>query len=269
MVDTVQDATELVQKLVDLKGRASNRDLRGALKWEEDRYFDARNHARAEGLIGLQRGRGGFVVLSDFTRGELGLPLSAVPGEEARLEADLAKESEYYGKIASTLRDDWAQEEGYDDWVVEVTANKRVRKSGRWAVPDIVLVSKIVRQYVPSFDFAVQTFEVKRFEALDATAVFEALNHQRSAHYSYLVVANAPKKPTERERNLTNEIAQLCGDHNVGLISICKGDEATYELWTFEEVIDVRNEPEPDNVESFIKQYMSPDSKDKIAKMVR
>ena len=266
--DNLAEQWVLVENLFELGGKSSNQKLREKLKWDKDKYFSVRNSARAGGLVGLARGQGGVVFI---TNAEDGSYIKEVKNKRSVTEVseDYLKEKEYYDKIAPVFRQAWIQSEGFDDFVVEITASKRVKGVGRWTVPDIVIVGKSVRQYVPGFEFTVQSIEVKRFEALDALAVFESLNHKRSAHYSYLLVVNFPKKPKQSDSEKIGHIHQLCEEHNVGLITIETGDESNYDNWNFEFNAFEKHEPNPDNLDSFIKRYMSDESKDVIAKMVR
>lgn len=263
-----KDVNTFVEKLVELGGRAPNAGLRQKLGWTQDRYFDVRNRCKAEGLIGLGRGRGGVVFATETAVAEISA--SELP-QSARIssEEDQARETEYYNKILPTLRRDWVENEGFDDFIVEITAAKRVKGAGRWTVPDAVIIGKTVRQYVPGFEFTVQSVEVKRYESIDALAVFEALNHRRSSHYSFLLIVNAPKKPSTRDTEKIGQVAQLCEEHNVGLVIISKGDEPNYDNWDFRVVATDRYEPDPYNLDGFIKQYLSLESKDAVAKMVR
>ncbi|WP_298329948.1 hypothetical protein [Asticcacaulis sp.] len=263
-----EEVSLLVEKLLEIGGRSSNTVLRSKLGWSKEKYYNIRNMCRALGLVGSARGRGGVVFLTDTAKTT---SADAAPGDAsaAKEEEEYAKEFEYYDKLLPTIKRDWVESEGFDDSVVELTASKRVRGAGRWTVPDIVIVGKIVRQYVPGFEFTVQSIEVKRFESADALSVFEALNHRRAAHYSFLLIVNFPKKPTDKENERFGQISQLCEEHEVGLVVVKKGDELDYEAWEFPVEISNSTEPDPYNLDGFIKQYMSPESKDAVAKMVR
>ena len=219
----VDDAALLVERLLELGGRTSNKQLKDKLGWQDERYFAARNAARAAGLVGLSRGRGGIVFLTDTAMAGLAEDATASASATQQIDAEYAKEVEYYEKLFPTIKQAWVQSEGFDDHVVEVTASKRVKGAGRWTVPDIVVAGKIVRQYVPGFEFTVQSIEIKRCESLDALAVFEALNHRRASHLTYLLVVNFPKKPADRDNEKLGQVTQLCEEHDVGLVVVPKG----------------------------------------------
>lgn len=265
---TGPDGKLLVEKLIELGGRSSNAQLRAKTRWNRDKYFAVRNQCRAAGLVGVERGRGGIVVLIDG--GAAGLGQSKTTSAEEKAGADeVAKEAEYYERLMPTIKQDWVEGEGFDDAIVEVTATRRVKGAGRWTVPDIVVIGKRVYQYVPGFEFTVHSMEVKRFEALDALAVFEALNHRRASHFTFLVVVNHPARPTRADQEKLGQIQQLCEEHDVGLVIINKGDEDNYDEWEFLVESRDRSEPEPYNLDGFIKQYLTSESRDTVAKMVR
>ncbi|MFK0299576.1 hypothetical protein ACIQTU_10185 [Brevundimonas sp. NPDC090276] len=265
----IDDAALLVERLLEMGGRTNNKQLKDKLGWQGERYFAARNAARATGVVGLSRGRGGIVFLTDTAKAGLAEVAGAPETEAQQIDAEYAKEVEYYEKLFPTIKQAWVQNEGFDDHVVEITASKRVKGAGRWTVPDIVVIGKIVRQYVPGFEFTVQSIEIKRFESLDALAVFEALNHRRASHLTYLLVVNFPKKPADRDNEKLGQVTQLCEEHDVGLVVVPKGEEGNYDAWEFSVLAADKIEPHPDNLDGFIKQYMSAESKDAVAKMVR
>ena len=268
--DESKDVELLVEKLFELGGRTNNAELREASNWPSDKYLTVRKKGIALGLIGIGPGRGGIVFLTDSAKATLApseLPASAEADKKAVEES--AREAVYYKKLLPALKGEWVRSEDFDDSLVEVTASKRVRGAGRWTVPDIVVVGKIIWQYVPGFTFTVHSIEVKRFEALDALAVFEALNHKRASHFSYLIVVNAPTRFTESALERLTQVAQLCEEHEVGLVVIPTGKESNFDAWDFRVETAHRHEPDPYNLDGFIKQYLSSEARDQIAKMVR
>src|ERR1035441_4896420 len=71
--------------------------------------------------------------------------------------------------------------------VVEVTARQGRRETGgTWTRPDIVAAALRVFPHVPGKFFDLITFEVKPFDGIDVTAVFEALSHRRAATQAYV-----------------------------------------------------------------------------------
>lgn len=258
------EARRFLEKLSELGGRASNSALRAKLDLEKEIYFAVRSQCLAAGYIGLGAGRGGFVILADTNQPEnyLDADRDSDGGEQHTTELS------YYNQLQQTIAKDWVRSEGFDSAVTEVTGSRRARGVGRWTVPDIVMIGKTVRQYVPGFEFAVHSIEVKRFEAVDALAVFEALNHRRSAHYSYLLIVGFPEGTLDAAADRIGQITQLCTEHGVGLIHVKRGHEALFDSWSFE-VYPVWSDPEYYNLDALIRQYISSEGKDTVAKMVR
>ena len=266
----LDEAATLVQKLADIGGRSNNADLRKQTSWDAEKYFSVRKQCIAAGLVGVGRGRGGIVFLTDTAKSGLPASLTPTDAESVKKETEeAAKEVEYYKKLLPTIQADWVQSENFDVSVVEITAAKRVKGAGRWTVPDIVVIGKTVHQYVPGLTFTVQSLEVKRFEAADATSVFEALHHRRSAHFCYLVIVNYPKSPKAADSDRLAQLTQICEEHGVGLVVVNAGQEAKYENWEFPFEAFQRHEPDPYTLDGFIKRYLSPEARDAVAKMVR
>lgn len=264
-----EDSVLLIEKLIELGGRSNNVVLRTKIGWSQEKYFAVRNQCRAAGLLGLARGRNGIVILTDVAQAALPAPAEGAGAAEPAAVEEVAREAEYYESLKETITRDWVASEGYDSALVEITASKRVKGAGRWTVPDIVVIGKTVYQYAPGFEFTVQSLEIKRFEALDATAVFEALNHRRASHYTYLVIVNHPKKPSSADQEKMGQVQQLCREHDVGLVVINKNDEKNYDNWDFQIEAAERYEPELYNLDGFVKQYLSSEGRDAVSKMVR
>jgi hypothetical protein len=102
---------------------------------------------------------------------------------------------------------------------------------------------------VPGKQVELNTFEIKTYDGLDVTAVYEALAHRRAAHYSY-VLAYVP----ESERAVLKSLLdRLCGDadeHGVGFVVVAEA--ADYETWDFE-VEPSCNDPDPADLDNFIR----------------
>ncbi|WP_156034130.1 hypothetical protein [Bosea sp. 117] len=276
MEENISDESKLVAALADLGGRTNNAKLREKLGWSTEEYLPIRNSARTKGLIGIGMGRGGVVFLIDASQQVPEVQQNITSdGDQLEESTEFKKESVYYNRIYKVLNEAWVDSQGLDDYYIEITASKRVRNSGRWTVPDIVVVGRTIWQYVPGFEYTIQTFEIKRYEALDNLAVFEALNHKRSANYSYLVVVNSPV-PNDADSMLSKEykdkinpIKQLCEENNIGLIVIGREREEDYDSWRFIFDEAVKNNPDPENIDGFIKQYISNNGKEVISKMIR
>lgn len=254
---TPEEITELVAAVTGLGGKTTYRAVRVRLGWDELRFREVRIAARAEGQVGLGRGQGGTIFLLE----------GAKPVEEPAQAVAPDPEAAYYDRLLPTIRADWAESEEVSDFFTEVSAHRRQRGAGRWSIPDIIFVGKQLFDFVPGFEFFVQTIEVKRFEALDELAVFEALSHRRSAHYAYLVVVNAPDGGDAYNKKIA-PIQALCDDQGIGLVVVPTGCEQSYERWQFP-VDATYNAPDAQSLNGLLARSLSAEGKGRVRHMVR
>jgi hypothetical protein len=118
--------------------------------------------------------------------------------------------------------------------------------------------------FTPGKRLEVITFEVK--EGLDAAVegVFESLAHSAFAHRSYLAVH------VERYQDLEDipddRIVQECERFGVGYIIF--SDPNDYD--TYDVVVSARlKEPDPADVDNFVRQQVSPQSQEQIRDWIR
>jgi hypothetical protein len=239
-----------------------NTALRRTLKWGEHRYWYARDSLLEEGKIARARGRGGAVrrVLA-----EEGAAAETAAEAELVGEATLAyvHEAELYLPIRNTLETFWAKERQIEPLAVEVTAAQgRRRTGGRWTRPDLVSAAARTYRYLPSKYMEVVTFEVKPFDAIDVTAVYEALAHLRSATHAY-VIFHVPNDQEESVKLTIDETCHVGRRHGVGVIVM--GDPADFDTW--DELEEARRvEPDPQRLDEFIAAQLSPEAHDRIAR---
>lgn len=239
-------------KAMPLQGLIGNGSLRGKLGWTEDRYWYIRNRLVQAGTLVTGRGRGGSVrrVVS------VALPVQADHAGSFRVA-----ETDLYEPIIATIRSDWAPDHQIHDCVIDRTAQQGRRDTGgKWTRPDITLASCNTYKYVPGKQVELNTFEVKTHDALDVTVVYQALAHRRAAHYSY-VLACVPDSECATLGSLLERMIGDAGEHGVGFIVIT--DPTNYKTWSFE-VHPSRNDPEPADLDSFIRTQTSDEFKDKI-----
>lgn len=239
--------TEEEQQLFDLVpadgSYVTNPDVRGRLGWEPDRYWTVRNSLIDQNLLSVARGRGGLVcrVLAQQAAPAAAVPVVAPPPP--------VREEDLYAPAATVLNGEWAQEKRLERWIVHTTARQGRRETGgRWSRPDLVVVTQSVYPYVPGRHFDVITFEVKPTEALDVTAVYEALAHLRAATKAY-VLLHVPDADADRLSEALSEIYSEAKKHGIGVIIFNQpGDFAGWE----EMVEPVRQEPDPRRLNDFL-----------------
>jgi len=248
--------------LVPADGSAiGNTALMRSLKWSEHRYWYARDSLLEEGTIARARGRGGAIrrVLLEGNTPEAANEATLV-GEKT---LDYVREAELYPPIKRTLETFWAKERQIEPLAVEITAAQgRKATGGRWTRPDLVTAAVRTYRYLPGKYMEVVTFEVKPCDAVDVTAIYEALAHLRSATHAY-VMFHVPNDEEESVKLAIDEACRVGRGHGVGVIVM--GDPADFDTWEEKEEAH-RVEPDPQRLDEFIAAQLSPDAHDRIAR---
>ncbi|CAM5345885.1 hypothetical protein [Rhodanobacter lindaniclasticus] len=236
----------------------TNALLRERLGWNQDQYWGVRNSLIDQNLLFVGRGRGGVVyrVLSDVVDIGVGGPVAALPVREESL----------YEPIARVLEKEWARDKRLERWLVQVTARQGRRDTGgRWSRPDLVIATQSVYPYVPGKHFDVITFEVKPADAIDVTAVYEAIAHLRAATKAY-VLLHVPDAEADRLDSVVNEISSEAKKHGVGVITFDRPDN--FESWN-EIVEPVRQEPDPGRLNDFLAGQLETEQRDILLRWFR
>jgi hypothetical protein len=180
--------------------------------------------------------------------------------------SDRYTEKELYAPIHETLRSFWIPENGIHDFVFNVTASQGRRSTGgKWTRPDIALATCNSYLYVRARPIELRTFEVKTYEGLDVTSVYEALSHRRAAHYAY-VLAYVPEYQREALRSVLERLTSDARAHGVGVTTLA--DPRKYETWRVE-VEARRANPDPLDIETFVAEQTDDQFKRKIAQWCR
>ena len=232
-----------------------NKTLRTNLKMKTDMYWEVRNSLVSKGVIQTGRGKGGSVKL---VKEECAKGQGAVKGVARKTKSE---ELKLYKPIAKVLMEQWAKEQGYDDYAVEVTGNQGSKRTGgRWSRPDIVVVGCKTYRFLPGRFIEVITFEVKTEINLDISAVYEAIAHRRAATKSVLIISssNNVDQETQDEIQIVQEEAEKNG---IGFIVI--ENPSDFDTW------DLRNEgeycePSPAKLNEFITIQTSADLQKKL-----
>jgi len=171
--------------------------------------------------------------------------------------------TDLYPKTRDTLETFWAKERQIQPLAVEITASQGRRATGgRWTRPDLVSVAVRTCRYLPGKYMEVVTFEVKPSDAIDVTAVYEALAHLRSATHAY-VIFHVPDNFDETVRRTIEETCHVARGHGVGVITMA--DPADWDTWT--ELEEARRvEADPDRLDEFINVQLSQAAHDRIAR---
>jgi len=243
-------------------GTVGNKALNAALDWEDSLYWDIRNRLIERGLLVQGRGRGGSVRRL--------VAVAPTPAEDideevpvAAVQEEAAKEADLYQPMADVIRSRWAQDYRLDSILVEITAAQGSRQTkGKWTRPDITVASYKTFAYVPGRHFDVITFEVKPYNFLDVTVVYEALGHRRASTRAYALI-HIPDDQRTAIQPLLDDICIEAKRHGVGILVAAKADD--YDTW--EELVEaVRHEPDPERLNEFLAVQMSQGFREQIIK---
>jgi len=262
-----EDAKELWEKL-EVSGKSKgNYALMRELGWDgtPQRYWDARNKLVDHGIADTGRGRGGSVkralnvTLVATDDDSITITKPEQNAEEKELEREL------YQPIKQTLESNWPSFTSIQKYRFDLTAYGGSRATGgKWSRPDIALVSYNEYEFVPVKHFEVTTFEVKKHNAIDVTAVYEAVAHLRRANNAY-VILQVPVDKKDDLKDRVDEVFSVALEHGIGLIIVEELDK--FETWDI--MLDAKyNDADPRELERFIRAQMTPETRDEIRKWV-
>jgi hypothetical protein len=267
--DVSEKQTQLIEKIREKGGHAGNVTLQRELGWEEETYWPIRDRLVDSGLLELGRGRGGSVsIVTQASPVQTNAPAPATEPVPAAILPRRTTEAELYDPVAEVLRKQWARDLRFRSHVVEVTARQGRRDTGgTWTRPDIVTAALRVFPHVPGKFFDLITFELKPFDGIDVTAVFEALSHRRAATQAYVWL----HVPVGEESGveliaLLKRIEEEASRHGVGMI--VGADPSDYSSWDLR-LRAVRFEPDPESLNEFIAQQLSGLARDELAQWFR
>lgn len=215
-------------------------------------YFEIRNELIDKGELGRAVGYGGIVHRIE------GTTTASKTGKKCK-----TTERYLYICIIEYIEKTWAAENGIKRFVVDRTADlSRKKTHGKWTRPDLSLVTIHTFTYIPGKTIELITFEVKPADDFRIEGVFETAAHSRATHRSYLMIHTPNGKPdTEEFQRLASESERF----RLGLMVFNKSKD-----WeTFETVLEAeRRNPNPADVNGFIRDVMHKESQERINEMV-
>ncbi len=187
--------------------------------------------------------------------------------KEVSQREEIQSEVALYDPIGKGL-ENWIKVKDYrfDDFWIEILAHQGKRETGgKWSRPDLALIGLTNYPYLPGKVIDVMTFEVKVAEAVDVSAVYEALAHRRAATRSYVVIA-LPSDKREDFQDALLLVREEAGRHGIGVIEFSKASDI--ETWT-ETVEAVRVDADPQKINQFITVQFSEAKKTQINKRAK
>lgn len=263
---STEDITSLEGQLVDLVrewgGSAGNISLLRELDWPDDQYWAIRDRLVDSGVLSLGKGKGGSVRVADADPEAAGDDEDA-SAAEPEVENRRVTEAELYEPLSGLLRDRWVKDQRFERSLVEISARQGRRETGgTWTRPDLIVVSYTTLLYVPGKHFEVVTFEVKPWDTLDVTGVYEALAHRRASTRAYLLTV-VPQAELEQESSeeYIQRIQEEAKRHGVGFVIVTESDD--YGTWD-ERVEASHHDPAPHSIHDFLSLQLSDGAKQNL-----
>ena len=223
-------------------------------------------HLVDEGRVRRWKGRGGSYLWVDEER-------TASKPSASSEDQKFGVESDFQSLVFEVLKTTWLADQSYNQSVSEVvdtSSSGATDTGGTWSRPDIAVLGVEDTKYFGRC-IDVLTFELKTASGLSTDgvkAVYEAFNHRRAAHLSYLIVAEN-RQNTENERDLQDEFSrevERARELGLGVILIDalpesldldhKGLSEWHEKWvTVEEPR--RNDPGPRKLDQLVSTQLS------------
>lgn len=260
-IDPSFRAEELLRHIPEGGGYIGNLSLRDSLQrhdvgyWSDPDYFwTVRNWLVNRGQLILGQGRGGSVARVVKEPQPQSAPVEGQDEDKARHENQL------YEGVLKVISKDWQGDQGYTDASARITAHARRRFNGKWSCPDISFLGLVDLPDLNSCIIDVVTFEVKRSDMADVTAVYESLEHRTSANLAYLVVVYEDEPPAEDPQ--LDEVVRAAREHGIGLI-VCSSKNSDYDSWD-ERVPAMRHAPDPRRVNSFLQRAFDEQDRTKL-----
>ncbi len=180
------------------------------------------------------------------------------------LQRYVIPEEAYYVGIQRAVSQLWLSE-GFDpsEYHVEDTSRRDAKIVGRWTRPDLTLVSYKKFPWTVGFEFDVVTFEVKRPDAADVLAVFEALSHSSVATRAYVVFPMDEDSWEAINPAQARRVKDECARHGVGLILV---DVRSRELKPHHVIRAFRREIDHEKCSDFLDAVLRDEGKRRISK---
>ena len=197
----------------------------------EDLYYQAEDALIEEQRIERCIGRNGGIRL--VQQGDL---QSRVDPEsnDSTAEESLRKEKNHYELVVQQIKEHWTEERSVKHVYVADTAYQGARKTGgRWSRPDITLCTVSEWIFLARPEGEVITIEIKLFDDVDVTGIYEALAHKSCSHYSYLMIVNFPKQEelVSKKKEDFDKIMVAATRHGIGIIKVPNSND--WNTWEF------------------------------------
>lgn len=261
-MNDLKDFETKIMELIPKDGKPiGNKKLLEELKKKlkdlsDDEYWKRRNELIASGKLTKGRGKGGSVYLPKDSQSS--------PEDKSNKSKKKKKEQDLYEPFIKVIKDYWVKDNDIDDYIISKTASPGSKKTGgQWTRPDVTLISVKTYQYLRDKIMDVITYEIKTEDNYGVASVFETASHSVFSNRSYLCINIDTGKPETEE---FDRIVRQCEHFGVGLIVF----EIPEDWETYETVVEPRRrEPDPNEIDSFIKQQIPDKQKEELSKRIK
>jgi len=254
----IPDSEHFLKNLNKDGSAIGNKALRDKLKWDEDKYWKIREELLQAGLIKKATGKGGAVVKIEIDSKIQEEEIKIRPNEQYKNEKSL------YMPFKDTIESKFTKDMSIKNFICQdISSQGRKATGGLWTRPDIILISINSYSYYPGKVMDLFSFEIKHYDNISVAGVYETASHSRFATKSYfsLYLPFGWEKLKDSER-IKNE----CERFGIGLLYFTRPDD--YE--TFEILVEPsRREPDPADIDEFIRVQMGDNEKKSISELLR
>ncbi|MFC8934963.1 hypothetical protein ACFT1A_23005 [Rhodococcus sp. NPDC057135] len=255
------DEALLLELLSSNGDTLGNGKLRQKASFGKERYRTAANSLVDKNLVRKAGGRGGSVVRESSTKDsddDESVTTLTVPFR--------VRELNLYAPMVDVLREFPLRKSGVAPLTVDDVANQGKRSTGgTWSRSDLVTVSVRRFDYVPGIFLEATTVEVKPFDQVNVTAVYEALAHRRASTHA-VVAFHIPAYLTEALKRPLREVRTVASSHGIGVVTFADPGDST--TWRAREEAE-RVEPDPVRLNKLIEKQLSAGSRERIANELR
>ena len=241
-----------IDTLNDLGGKSSNPTLQTQLGWSQDVYWNVHTELFEEGIIERGKGYGGTAILVTQTDDPIALQTET-------------PEKDLYKPVEAQLAKHWHLRHRLDACLVENVAQQGSRETGgNWSRPDLALVALKTFEYLPDRIMEIHTFEVKPAYDISVKGVMEALTHREFSTRAYVIYHTGESQLSDYPE--ADRIEKLATRHGIGVIAATNIND----LNSWQTLVQaVRSQPDPEQMELFIKRSLSDATKSKILKWLK
>lgn len=263
--------SEMERQILDLIGATADRRLPRSELWAKlgirnaplDAYYAAEQALVDMGRIERRRGRNGGIYLLPEPE------VDAISGnEETRQEAALVdRETDHYKPVLDQILRHWKEQPGFKAVFGAVTGLQGRRATGgRWSRPDIIICTVSEWLFSSRPEGEVRSIEVKRYDALDVMAVYEAVSHKTRSHYAYLLVVGFPEDLTEDQEKDFDTVLAVAGKNGIGVITA--GESGDWGTWKFQ-LYPTRSDADHQEVNQLLLDQVPKEVRDDFTREIR